>query len=59
MVSNKNIFIDRIRVIEPPEVIDVKNTSSYLRNILLSLIVAIVIGIITVFIVNYFKNPRN
>ena len=59
MISNKNIFIDRIRVIKPPELIDVKNTSSYLRNILLSLIAAIVIGIITVFTVIYFKNPGN
>ncbi|GAH26764.1 unnamed protein product [marine sediment metagenome] len=33
MVSYKNLFIDRIRVIKPPELIDVKNTSSYLRNI--------------------------
>jgi len=59
MVSNKDLFINRIRVIKTPELIDVKNTSSYLRNILLSLIAAIVIGIITVFTVNYFKNPKN
>ena len=59
MVSNKDLFIDRIRVVKPPELIDVKNTSSYLRNILLSLIAAIVIGIITAFTVNYFKNPKN
>ena len=59
MVGNKNLFIDRIRVVKPPELIDVKNTSSYLRNILLSLIAAIVIGIITAFTVNYFKNPKN
>jgi len=59
MVSDKDLFIDRVRVIKPPELIDVKNTSSYLRNILLSLIAAIVIGIIAVFSVNYFKNPKN
>jgi len=59
MVSNKNLFIDRIRVVKPPELIDVKNTSSYLRNISLGLIAAIVIGIITAFTVNYFKNPKN
>ncbi len=59
MVSNKGLFIDRIRVVKPPELADVKNTSSYLRNILLSLIAAIVIGIITAFTVNYFKNPKN
>ena len=59
MVSYKNLFTDRIRVVKPPELIDVKNTSSYLRNILLSLIAAIVIGIITVFTINYFKNPKN
>lgn len=59
MISNKNIFIDRIRVIKAPELIDVKNTSSYVRNIIFSLIAAIVIGIITAFIVNYFKNTKN
>ena len=59
MVSNKGLFIDRIRIIKPPELADVKNTSSYLRNILLSLIAAIVIGIITAFTVNYFKSPKN
>jgi predicted Zn-dependent protease len=52
-------ILDRIRVVKPPELIDVKNTSSYLRNILLILIAAIVIGIITAFTVNYFKNPKN
>ena len=59
MVSNKNLFIDRIKILKPPELIDVKNTSSYLRNILLSLIAAIVIGIIAALTVNYFKNSKN
>jgi capsular polysaccharide biosynthesis protein len=59
MVSDKNLFIDRIKVVKPPELIDVKNTSNYLRNILLSLIAAIIIGIITAFTVNYFKSPKN
>jgi capsular polysaccharide biosynthesis protein len=59
MVNNKELFIDRIKVVEPPELSDVKNTSSYLRNILFSLIAALVIGIITAFTVNYFKNPKN
>jgi len=59
MVDNKDLFINRIKIVKPPELIDVKNTSSYLRNILLSLIAAIAIGIITAFTVNYFKNPKN
>lgn len=59
MVSNKDLFIDRIKIVKPPDLTDVKNTSSYLRNILLSLIAAIVIGIITAFTVNYFKNSKN
>lgn len=58
MVSNKDLFIDRIKIIKAPELTDVKNTSSYLRNILLSLIAAIVIGIISAFTVNYFNNPK-
>jgi len=59
MIGYKDLFISRINILKSPELVDVKNTSSYLRNILLSLIVAIVIGIITAFAVNYFKSPRN
>lgn len=59
MVSNKDLFIDRIKIIKPPDLNDVKNTSNYLRNILLSLVAATVIGIITAFTVNYFKNPKD
>ncbi len=59
MIDNKDLFIDRIKIVKPPVLTDVKNTSNYLRNILLSLIAAITIGIITAFTVNYFKNPKN
>ncbi len=59
MVNDKDLFINRIKILKPPELVDVKNTSSYLRNILLSLMAAIVIGIIVAFTVNYFKNPKN
>lgn len=59
MVSNKGIFIDRIKVIEPPELINVKNTSNYLRNISLSLVAAFAIGIISAFTVNYYKSLKN
>lgn len=57
MTNNKNIFIDRIKIVQAPELIDVKDTSSYLRNILLSIFASITVGIIAAFIVNYFKNP--
>jgi len=59
MISNKNLFLDRISVVKPPKLEDVRNTSNYLRNILLSLIAAAVIGIISAFAVNYFKSPKN
>jgi len=59
MTSYKNLFIDRIRIIKSPSLNDVNNTSSFLRNILLSFIAAIVIGIISAFTVNYFKNSKS
>jgi|GEM_PF-4954052 len=57
MLGSKEYFINRIQVNKPPELDSVVNTSNYLRNILLSFIASIVIGIIAAFIVNHFKTP--
>jgi uncharacterized protein involved in exopolysaccharide biosynthesis len=58
LLGNKDFYIDRIEVIDPPEISTVRNESNYLRNMLFSLMAAISIGIIAVFIVNYFKTPK-
>jgi capsular polysaccharide biosynthesis protein len=58
LLGNKDFYIDRIEVIDSPEISNVRNESNYLRNILFSLMAAVSIGIIIVFIVNYFKTPK-
>jgi capsular polysaccharide biosynthesis protein len=58
LLGNKDFYIDRIEVIDSPEISTVRNESNYLRNILFSLMAAMSIGIIVVFIVNYFKTPK-
>ena len=59
LVNNKDFFINRIEIIQNPEMSGIQDNSNYLRNILLSLIAAIIIGIIVSFVVNYFKSFRN
>jgi uncharacterized protein involved in exopolysaccharide biosynthesis len=59
MLDSKEYFINRIQINKPPELDSVVNTSNYLRNILLSFIASIVIGIIAAFVVNHFKTPDN
>ena len=56
--DNEDYFINRIEILKSPDIDDVQNTSSYFRNILLSIIAAILVGIISAFVVNYFKTPR-
>ncbi len=59
MLDSKEYFINRIQINKPPELDSVVNTSNYLRNILLSFIASIIIGIIAAFVVNHFKTPDN
>lgn len=55
LLENKEFYIDIIKIIEYPDLANVRNESNYLRNILLSLVAALFTGIIAVFTVNYFK----
>ncbi|MBM3706874.1 MAG: hypothetical protein FJW69_00820 [Actinobacteria bacterium] len=57
LLDNKEYFINRIQINKPPDINSVVNTSNYLRNILLSFIASVIIGIITAFTVNHFKTP--
>lgn len=59
MIDNKDLFINRIEIIKSPELINVQNTSNYLRNILLSFVASILIGVIAAFIVNHFKTSKS
>jgi len=54
--GNKDFFIERIEILESPEPGDVQDNSNYFRNILMSIVAAVVFGIAAAFIVNYFKS---
>ena len=56
MLDNKELFTDRIEVLEKPELYNVQDYSNYLRNILLSIVAALILGIVMAFLINYFKS---
>ena len=58
MEDNKELFTDRIEVLETPEIHNVQDYSNYFRNILLSIATAIVFSIVVAFIINHFKSPK-
>ena len=58
LLNNKDYYINRIKIIESPEIGNVENVSNYLRNILLSLMAAFITGVIAAFTVNYFKSTK-
>jgi len=58
MLDNKELFIDRIEVLEKPELYNIQDYSNYLRNILLSAAAALVFGAVVIFLVNYFKSSK-
>jgi len=58
LLKDKDLFINRIEVIRRPEMFDVRDSSNYFRNILLSLFASLIAGTITAFIVNYFKSYK-
>lgn len=58
LLADKDLFINRIEVIRKPELFDVRDSSNYFRNILLSLFASFIAGIFMAFIVNYFKSYK-
>jgi capsular polysaccharide biosynthesis protein len=58
MGDNKELFTDRIEVLETPEIYNVQDYSNYFRNILLSIATALVFGIVVAFIINHFKSSE-
>jgi len=56
LVEDKDLYLNRIEVLNEPKIEDVKMISNLIRNITLSIIASVLAGCICVFIVNYFKN---
>ena len=57
--ENRELFVDKIEVIEGPEISDVEASANYGRNILISIFLALIVGFIVVFVVNYFITSKN
>jgi len=54
ITENKELFVNKIEVIENPEISDVVAEANYIRNVLITIFLAIIMGFIVVFLANYF-----
>ncbi len=59
LTENKELFVNKIEVIENPEISDIEDSANYGRNILISIFLAVIVGFIVVFVVNYFTSSKN
>jgi len=52
--ENKELFVNKIEVIENPEVSGVGAETNYIRNVLITIFLAVIVGFVVVFLANYF-----
>jgi len=58
LTENKELFVNKIEVIENPEISDVVAETNYIRNVLITIFLAAIVGFMMVFIVNYFITSK-
>jgi len=58
ITENKELFVNKIEVIENPEISDVVAETNYIRNVLITIFLAVIVGFMMVFIVNYLGSLR-
>ncbi len=61
LTENKELFINKMEILERPKVPTTAVDTNYKRNALISLFLAIILGIVVVFVANYFissKEPK-
>ena len=56
LLEDKNLYLNRIQVLNEPKIEDVKIISNLIRNITLSIISSVLTGLVCVLIINYFKS---
>jgi len=56
--ENRELFVDKIEVIEGPELSDTGAVADYGRNIAISIFLALLVGVMMVFVANYFINSK-
>ena len=59
LLENKEFIIDKVEILEKPEIPIVVVDSNYKRNVIVSLFTAIIVGFMVVFAVNYFASSKN
>ncbi|MBA7657584.1 hypothetical protein ES703_65523 [subsurface metagenome] len=58
LTENKELFVNKIEVIENPEISDVVAETNYGRNVLITIFLAVIVGFVVVFLANYFMSFR-
>ncbi len=58
ITENKELFVNKIEVIENPEISDVVAETNYGRNVLITIFLAVIVGFVVVFLANYFISLR-
>jgi len=58
LTENKELFVNKIEIIENPEISDVVAETNYIRNVLITIFLAVIVGFVMVFIVNYFTTSK-
>jgi len=58
LTESKELFVDKIEVIEDPEISDMGADTNYGRNILISIFLALIVGLLVVFVANYFITSK-
>jgi len=59
LIENKEFFIDRIKILEEPKNSNIKEITNLRRDIIISFFSALIIGLMVIFIVNYFRPYKN
>jgi len=59
LLENKEFFVNKVEILESPEISDNPTDTSYKRNVIVSLFTAIIVGFMVVFAVNYFASSKN
>jgi len=58
LTENKELFVNKIEIIENPEISDVVAETNYIRNVLITIFLAVIVGFMMVFIVNYLDSLK-
>jgi len=56
--ENRELFVDKIEVIEGPELSDAGASANYGRNVLISIFLALIVGVMMVFVANYLASSK-